>query len=150
MTGSKNSAIIFVLSGIMMIVQAGVSIVFFEDGSGAFVSGIFACVMFIVSFMAYRGGLSAVIDSYTVDGPTYRTTYYRDTGQRIQATPCCGICGGIVIVVIALLFADPLWEMIGDTTWTVISPSIIACVLAIIASIVFIVEYKGPWTGYAE
>ncbi|MHA1906678.1 MAG: hypothetical protein ACW98Y_05250 [Candidatus Thorarchaeota archaeon] len=149
MQGSKNSAILYFLSGIMMVVQAGVSLAFFDDGIGALAGGAFAFVMFVTMFLAYKGGLTAVMETTTVDGPGYRTTYSRDTGQRIQATPCCGICGGIMIFVIGFMFAEGLWEAVGDTTWLVLSPSIIGGILAILASIVFIAEYKGPWTGTA-
>ena len=149
MTGSKNSAILFLISGIMMVVQAGVSLAFFDDGIGALAAGGFAFTMFFTMFLAYKGGLSAVMETTTVDSPGYRTTYMRDTGQRIQATPCCGICGGIMIFIVGFMFADSLWELIGDTTWLVLSPSIAGGILAILASIVFIIEYKGPWTGTA-
>ncbi len=92
MTGSKNSAILFLISGIMLVIQAGVSLALFDDGIGALAGGGFAFVMFIGMIMAYKGGLTAVMEQTVVDSPGYRTIYSRDTGDRIQATPCCGIC----------------------------------------------------------
>ena len=149
MSGSKNAGMIFILSGIMMVVQAIVSIAFFDDGIGALAAGGFAFAMFLTSFLAFKGGLSAVMNTYTVDGPGTRTTYYQDTGQRIQMTPCCGICGGIMIFVVGFMFAEGLFEAVGDTAWLVLSPSILGGILAILAAIVFIIEYKGQWTGQA-
>jgi hypothetical protein len=131
----------------MMVIQAGVSLAFFDDGIGAFAAGGFAFAMFVTMYLAYKGGLSAVMNTTTVDGPGGRTTYYTDTGQRIQMTPCCGICGGIMIFVVGFMFAEFLWDEVGELTWLVLSPSILGGILAILAAIVFIIEYKGPWTG---
>ncbi len=54
-----------------------------------------------------------------------------------------------MIIVVALMFADPLWEMIGDSTWLVMAPSLAGGLLAILAAIVFVIEYKGPYVGHA-
>ncbi|MFW9920376.1 MAG: hypothetical protein ACFFED_12305 [Candidatus Thorarchaeota archaeon] len=143
MQGSKNAALLFLLSSIMLFVQASVSSIVLDDWLGAFVAGSFGFVMLLALGMAYKGGLSAVVQSTTVDGPGYRTTYYRDTGQRIQATPCCGICGGIGIFIAILMLAG---DVFGDLFLALI-PGILAGILSILAGIVFAIEYKGPWTG---
>ena len=87
----------------------------------------------------------------TTERPDYgtgyvtRTTTSYDTGQRIQATPCCGICGGIGIIVIVFMFAgDVLFELLPAIT-----PGLLAGILAILGGIVFAIEYRGPWTGQA-
>lgn len=150
MQGSKNSAILFFISAILLIVQTGISSAVFDDWVGAMVAGTFAFVMFIAMAMAYYGGLTAVMDTTVSESPNYatggvtRTTTYRDTGNRIQATPCCGICGGIGIIVVAAIFGAELGEAI-----VLLAPGFLAGIVSIIAAIVFIMEYKGPWTGKA-
>ncbi|MBD3158171.1 MAG: hypothetical protein GF309_05220 [Candidatus Lokiarchaeota archaeon] len=144
MKGSKNSAILFLFAGILLILQSAISGLVFDDGIGALAAGGFAFVMFIEMGMAYKGGLSAVMDQTVFDTPGWRTVTTRDTGQRIQATPCCGACIGIATIAVTALFSAGLGEAI-----LFLAPGFLAGVIAILASIVFAVEYKGPWTERA-
>ncbi|MDF1539062.1 MAG: hypothetical protein P1Q69_09170 [Candidatus Thorarchaeota archaeon] len=150
MKGSKNSASLFFIAAILLIIQAGISLAVFDDWVGGMVGGTFAFVMFVTMAMAYKGELAAVMHTTVTETPdyatggVYRTTTSRDTGDRIQQTPCCGICGGIAVIVVAAMFGADLGEGI-----IMLAPGFLAGILAIIASIVFIVEYKGPWTGQA-
>jgi len=150
MQGSKNSAILFFISAILLIVQAGISSAIFDDWVGTMISATFAFVMFIAMAMAYYGGLTAVMDTTVTETPNYgtggvtRTTTSRDTGDRIQATPCCGICGGIAVIVVVMIFGAEL----GDA-FILLAPGLLAGIVSILAAIVFIMEYKGPWTGRA-
>ncbi|TXT56007.1 MAG: membrane protein of unknown function [Candidatus Thorarchaeota archaeon] len=149
MKGSRNSAILFFVSGVLLIIQAGISGFGFEDGIGALAAGVFAFVMFLLMFMAYVGGLSAVMDTTTVstdnyDGTKTITTYSRDTGQRVQMTPCCGICGGIAVIIVAAMFSEGLGELV-----VFLIPGFLGGLVAILAAIVFAIEYKGPWTRRA-
>ncbi len=149
--GSKNAALLGLLSAIMLFIQAGISSAALDDWLGAFVAGSFGFIMLIFTAMAYFGGLSAVMQTTMTESPDYgtgyvtRTTTSYDTGQRIQMTPCCGICGGIGIIVVVFMFAgDVLFELLPA-----LAPGLIAGVLAILAGIIFAIEYKGPWTGRA-
>jgi len=149
--GSRNAALLGLFSVILLFIQAVISSALLDDWLGAFVAGSFGFVMLIFVGMAYFGGLSAVVETTTTESPDYGTGYVtrtitsRDTGQRIQMTPCCGICGGIGIIVVVFMFAgDLLFELLPA-----IAPGIIAGILAILAGIVFAIEYKGPWTGQA-
>lgn len=149
--GSKNSALLFLLSAITLIVQAVISSLAFDDWMGAFVAGAFAFVMFMGMLMAYHGGLSAVMDTSTTRTPNYGTgtetvtTTYTDTGDRIQMTPCCGICGGIMIIVVLVIFG----EGVSGSDIFLLAPGLVGAILAFLAAIVFMIEYKGPWTGTA-
>ncbi|MBD3407428.1 MAG: hypothetical protein GF411_15025 [Candidatus Lokiarchaeota archaeon] len=149
MKGSRNSAILFFVSGLLLIIQAGISGFGFDDGIGALAAGGFALVMFLVMIMAYVGGLSAVMDTTIIrtnnyDGTETITSYTRDTGERVQATPCCGICAGIGIIIVAAMFGEGLGDLM-----VYLIPGFAAGVIAMIAAIVFALEYKGPWTGTA-
>ena len=145
MAGSKNATILFLISALLLFVQAGISSIVLDDWLGGFVAGTFVFVMLMAALMAWKGGLSAVMNVTTTDGPGYRTTTYTDTGQRIQMTPCCGICGGIGIIIVVFMFVGDVLE---DYLLAVI-PGFIAGLLAILGGIVFAMEYKGPWTAQA-
>ncbi len=147
--GSKNVTILFVISSILLSTQAAISAVAFDSDLGAFVAGTSGVVILIIAHMAYTGQLSFIGDqtvTYTKDyttAATVRTTTTYDTGQRIQSTPCCGICTGVGIIILVLLFAGDLLEDI----FPAIIPGLLAGVLSIVAGIVFAIEYKGPWTA---
>lgn len=149
MTGSRNSAILHLISGCLLIGQVGISAAIFDDWVGSMVAGTFAFVMFVGAGMAYKGGLSAVLDQTVVETPNYdgsytRTITTRDTGQRVQSTPCCGICGGIMTIVVAFMFGAELGDAI-----ILLAPAFLAGIVAILAGVVFIREYKGPWLDRA-
>ena len=151
MKGSKTSAMLFLLSAISLFVQAGISSIIFDDWLGAFVGGAFGFIMIMGMLMAYHGSLSAVVQTTVVDRPTYvgdtieRTTTTTDTGERVQATPCCGIGGGIMIIIVLVIASEglPMEYLI------LLAPGLLGAILAFLAAIVFIIEYKGPWTGRA-
>ncbi len=143
--GSRNSAILFFISSLFLIAQAALSLIAFDDWVGAMVAGTLSIVMFLGMGMAYKGGLTAVMDQTVVETPNYDGTYTRtvttrDTGQRVQATPCCGICGGIMTIVVPFMFGAELGDAI-----ILLAPGFLAGVMAILAGVVFIRDYKGPW-----
>ncbi|TFG05018.1 hypothetical protein EU538_11770 [Candidatus Thorarchaeota archaeon] len=149
MNGSRNSAILFVISALLLISQAALSLIAFDDWVGAMVAGTLSIVMFLGTGMAYKGGLSAVMNQTVVETPNYdgsytRTVTTRDTGQRVQATPCCGICGGIMTIIVAYMFGAELGEAI-----ILLAPGFLGGALAIVAGIVFAIEYRGPWVDRA-
>jgi hypothetical protein len=141
MAGSLHSAILFLISGILLIAQAVISVAVFDDGIGAMASGVFAFAMFVGMAFAYYGGFAAVTNQTSVDGPGYTTVTSWDTGQRVQATPCCGFCGGIAIIAVALIFAG----MLEEDALFALAPSFIAGIFAFLAAIVFMIEYKGTY-----
>ncbi|MHA1770543.1 MAG: hypothetical protein ACTSYL_03215 [Candidatus Thorarchaeota archaeon] len=150
MAGSRKSAMLFLTSSILLFIQSGISAFGFENGIGAMAAGALAFTMIVAMWFATKGRFAAVMDYSYTDTPNYdgtytRTSTYRDTGERIQMTPCCGIGGGIVTIVIAILFAG---ELEGDII-IFLSPAFLAGILAFIAGIIFVVEYKGPWTAHA-
>lgn len=149
MKGSKNSAILYLLSAISLIVQAGISSIIFDDWLGAFIGGAIALIMLIGMYMAYTGILSAVVQTTVVDTPVYggveRTTTTTDTGGRMQNAPCCGIGGGIMIIIVLVIASEGL----GMEYLILLTPGVVGAILAFLAAIVFIIEYKGPWTGRA-
>ncbi|TFH02093.1 MAG: hypothetical protein E4H14_17930 [Candidatus Thorarchaeota archaeon] len=151
MKGSKNSAILYLLSAISLIVQAGISSIIFGEWLGAFIGGAIALIMLMGMLMAYTGELSAVVHTTVVDRPTYvgdtieRTTTTTDTGGRTQNAPCCGIGGGIMIIIVLVIASEGL----GMEYLILLTPGVVGAILAFLAAIVFMIEYKGPWTGRA-
>ncbi len=115
MSGVKNSAYLFFLSGILLIIQAGVSLGPLDDWLGAMVAGTIAFIMFVGGAFAWTGGLSAVTQlEYEEDWGHTKVQHWRDTGQRVQCTPCFGFCGGIGTIIVAFIFAEPLFSAYGD------------------------------------
>ncbi|TFH06180.1 MAG: hypothetical protein E4H14_11350 [Candidatus Thorarchaeota archaeon] len=149
MKGSKNSAILYLLSAISLIVQAGISSIIFDDWLGAFIGVAIALIMLMGMLMAYTGVLSAVVQTTVVDTPVYggveRTTTTTDTGGRTQNAPCCGIGGGIMIIIVLVIASQGL----GTEYLILLTPGVVGAILAFLAAIVFIIEYKGPWSGRA-
>ena len=81
------------------------------------------------------------------DVGTYGDVVIReDTGQRIQGTPCFGICFGIITIFVAFLFAEMLE---GSEGILATSPAIIAGIFSILAGIVFAIDYKGAYSTWA-
>ncbi len=150
MAGSKVAAIMFVIAATCMIVQTIVSIAIFDDGIGALAGGVFTFVMFVGAAFAYTGGLAAVQRVIaSQDTPMGRIDTYEDTGERVQCTPCFGVCSGIAAITIATMFAEFLVEDIGDLGWVAVSPAIIGGIFAILSAVVFVAEYKGPYVSHA-
>ncbi|TFG27519.1 hypothetical protein EU528_12780 [Candidatus Thorarchaeota archaeon] len=140
MAGSMKSALLFIIAAILCIVQLIVSIVGFDDGIGAMAAGVFAFVNIIGFLFARSGSMMAVFR----DVGSYGNVVIReDTGQRIQGTPCFGVCFGIMTIVVAYLFADMIEGELGIIAT---SPTIIAGIVTILAGIVFALDYRGPYT----
>jgi hypothetical protein len=138
---------LFFVSAFLFIAQGVISIGL-DDGLGAFVSFTFAFVMFVGGAFAGVGRLMAITErTYSEDYGHTRIDHYRDTGNRIQCTPCWGVCWGIVAIAVAFLFAEPLFSTMGDSAITVILPAILGGIFAILAAIVFVMQYKGPYTA---
>ena len=143
MAGSMKSALLFVIAAILCIVQLIVALVGFDDGTAAMASGIFAFIMLIGFWFARTGNMMAIFR----DVGRYGDVVIReDTGQRIQGTPCFGVCIGIMTIVIALMFAGMLEGSLGILAT---SPAILAGIFAILAGIVFAIEYKGAYSRWA-
>jgi len=143
MAGSMKSASLFAIAAILCIVQLIVALVGFDDGTAAMASGIFAFIMLIGFWFARSGNMMAIFR----DVGRYGDVVIReDTGQRIQGTPCFGVCIGIMTIVIALMFAGQLEGSLGVFAT---SPAILAGIFAILAGIVFAIEYKGAYSKWA-
>lgn len=145
MAGSNKSAMLFVIAAILLVVQLVISLVGFGDGIAALASGCFVFIMIIGALFARSGGMMAVfrtVGSY--DTGSGRVETREDTRQRIQATPCFGFCICIMTIVIALMFASQLSDSIG---FIAVSPAMLAGILAILAGVVFVLEYRGPYSS---
>jgi len=138
---------LFLIAAILLVIQLIIAIVGFGDGTAALASGCFVFIMIIGALFARSGGMMAVFRTVS----SYDTGYGRvetreDTGQRIQATPCFGLCIGIMTIVIAFMFTSQLSDAIG---FIAVSPAIVAGIFAILAGIVFALDYKGPYSSRA-
>jgi len=143
MAGSMKSALLFAIAAILCIVQLIIALVGFDDGTAAMASGLFAFIMLIGFWFARSGNMMAIFR----DVGSYGNVVIReDTGQRIQGTPCFGVCVGIMTIVIALMFAGQLEGSLGILAT---SPTILAGIFAILAGIVFAIEYKGAYSKWA-
>lgn len=140
MAGSMKSASLFMIAAILCIVQLIVSIVGFDDGIAAMASGVFVFVNIIGFLFARSGSMMAI---FRTVGSYGNVEIREDTGQRVQGTPCFGICFGIMTIFVAFLFAGQLEGSLGIFAT---SPSILAGVFAILAGIVFALDYKGPYS----
>lgn len=145
MAGSVKSAIVFIISAVLFVIQMVISIAVFDDAGGAALSFAFLFIMIVGAFNAWRGGLAPVqekVREYEVGGHT-TVTEYRDTGQSIQCTPCFGIGGGIGSIIVVFLIAA---DLLGTELFLFLVPGILGGIFGIVAAIVFIIDYKGPWT----
>ncbi|MBN2228428.1 MAG: hypothetical protein JW779_02470 [Candidatus Thorarchaeota archaeon] len=140
MAGSMKSALLFVVAFFLCTIQLIISIVGFGDGIAAMASGVFAFVMIIGALFARSGSMMAV---FRTVGSYGDVEIRQDTGQRIQGTPCFGVCFGIITILVAFMFAGQLEGSLGVIAT---SPAIIAGVVAILAGIVFFMEYRGPYS----
>ena len=147
MAGSIKAAFVYVLSAIMFIIQMGVSIVVYEDGNGALLGVGFVIIMFIGAAVARAGGLAPVmhqVREYDVGGHSHVKEYV-DSGTRVQCAPVFGIVAGIVAIIMVLAIG---WELIGTPLFVGLTPGILGGVLGIIAAVIFIREYEGPYVTY--
>jgi hypothetical protein len=144
MAGSMKSAFLFMIAAILCVVQLIVAIVGFDDGTAAMASGAFVFVNIIGFLFARSGSMMAV---FRTVGRYGDVEIREDTGQRIQGTPCFGICFGIMTIFVAYLFAEQIEGSLGIIAT---SPAILAGIFAIIAGIVFALDYKGPYSTYAN
>ena len=106
----------------------------------AMASGVFAFVMIIGFWFARTGNMMAIFRDVGSFGDV---VIREDTGQRVQGTPCFGICFGIMTIFVALLFAGQFEDSLG---YVVTAPAMLAGVFAILAGIVFVLDYKGSYT----
>ncbi len=143
MAGSMKSAMLFVIAAILCVVQLIVAIVGFDDGSAAMAAGVFAFVNMIGFWFARSGNMMAIFRDVGTYG---NVTIREDTGQRIQGTPCFGICFGIITIIVALMFASMLEESEGILAT---SPAILAGIFSILAGIMFAIDYKGTYSTWA-
>ena len=147
MTGSMRSAVLYVISAILMIAQGVLSMAGLDDWLGAFVAGAFAFIMFVGAAFAKTGGMTAIQEhTYTEQTGWGEIRHYRDTGQRLQCTPCFGLGGGIGAVVAAFLLAEPLFVDMGVGGAIFIAPAILGGIIAIVAAILFTIDYRGEWS----
>jgi len=135
-----KSALLFMIAAILCIVQLIVSIVGFDDGIAVITSGVFAFVNIIGFLFARSGSMMAV---FRTVGSYGGVEIREDTGQRVQSTSCFGICFGIMTIFVAFLFAGQLEGFLGILAT---SPAILAGIFAILAGIVFTLDYKGPYS----
>ena len=143
MAGSKNSMYLFIIAAILFIGQAAVSMAAYDDWLGAMVSGTFTFLMIVAAGFARSGAMSPVMQKeYEVDYGHTTVQHWRDTGQRIQCTPCFGFCGGIGAIIVGFMFA----EGVGVEAIII---ALIGAVFAFLASFVFIYEYRGEYFGTA-
>jgi hypothetical protein len=144
MAGSKKAAVVYIVAAIMFAIQMVTSIAMFDDINGALLGIAFVIIMFIGAAVAWVGGLSKVhqkTGEYEIGGHT-KVTEYRDTGQSIQCAPCFGIAGGIAAIIVVMMIGA---DLIGTELFIGLVPGILGAILAIIAGIIFIFDYKGPW-----
>jgi len=127
-----------------MVGQLIVSVAFFDDTIGAIAASGLVIILFIGAVFARFGRLSAVPErqySYQ-SGPNTTTTVYRDTGQRIQCALCFGIGGGLFAIAVVFVIGS---NLVGTPLLVGLLSGKISGVLAILAAIVFILDYKGKY-----
>jgi hypothetical protein len=149
MAGSKKAAFVYVLAAIMFILQMAVSIVVFNDGNGAILGSGFVIIMLIGAAVARVGGLAPVLHQtaeYDVGGHSHVTEYV-DSGTRVQCAPVFGVVAGIVAIIMVLGIGA---ELIGTPLFVGLIPGILGGVLGVIAALIFIREYEGPYVKYAS
>jgi hypothetical protein len=146
MAAAKMSMIVSILSVICFVIQVIISAVIFEDSISAILASGFVILMIFGSLASWKGGMSAVTrELYSYDqGGHSRVTVYEDTGQRIQCTPCFGICSGIASLIVIVMIGG---ELFGLPEFVLLAPGILGALLAIVAGILFVIEYKGPYTA---
>ena len=146
MTGSKRSAFLFMIAGILLIGQAIVSAGLLGDSLGAIVAGTLAVLLFLGMIAAWKGSLATVLKYERRIGPFGPEAVAKDIGERVQATPCCGICVGAIAIAIAFIAGSPLFDIYGDLGgFMLIASGVIGGVFGILAGIVFAIEYQGIW-----
>ncbi len=145
LAGAKKSAILFIAGSVCFIIQVFISAIIFDDIMGAIIGVGFAFIMFMGSLFAWTGSMSTVFEnlySYRSSASTI-TTVRRDTGSRIQCTPCFGIGSGIGAIIVIIMMGG---DLIGLPEFALLYPGIIGGVFGIIAAIMFFIKYKGPYS----
>ncbi|MGQ4912640.1 MAG: hypothetical protein ACP6KW_10765 [Candidatus Thorarchaeota archaeon] len=148
MNRSRNASVLFVIAGSLLIGQLGISAMVFEDTVGAILAFGMAFIMFVGAAFSWSGKLMAVSQKlYEIDGPGQSTvSVYRDTGLRVQMVPCWGVLWGVITIVIVVVVGAPVW----DVAIALLLPGLLAGILGILASLVFVVEYRGDYTRRDE
>ena len=142
---AKKSAIAFIAGSVCFIIQVFISGLIFNDTMGAIIGVGFALIMLMGSIFAWTGSMSAVHEtlySYRSSASTV-TTVRRDTGSRLQCTPCFGIGSGIGAIIVIIMMGG---DLIGLPEFALLYPGIIGGVFGIIAAILFFIEYKGSYS----
>lgn len=144
MAGSMKSEMIYLLAMICMIGQLIVSAVIFGDSIGAIAASGFVVIFLFGALFAWKGGLSAVQEKQYEyqSAPHVTTTVWRDTGQRLQCTPCFGIGGGFLAIAVVFMIG---LDLVGTPLFVFLAPGIISGVLGILAAIVFFIDYKDKY-----
>ena len=144
MAAATKSMILFIVGAICFLVQSGVSALIFDDAIGAILAFGFVIIMFIGSIFAWKGDLTVLYrELYSYDtGPNTRVTVKEDTGQRVQCTPCFGVCSGIASIIVIIMVGG---ELIGLPEFVLLAPGILGAVIAFLAAFVFFIEYHGEY-----
>ena len=127
-----------------MIGQLVASAAIFGDTIGAIAASGFVVIFLFGALFAWKGGLSAVQEKQYEyqSAPNITTTVWRDTGQRVQCTPCFGIGGGLFAIVVVFMIGG---ELVGTPLFVFLLPGIISGVLGVLAAVVFFLDYKGKY-----
>ncbi|MGY5860030.1 MAG: hypothetical protein RTU63_11725 [Candidatus Thorarchaeota archaeon] len=144
MASTMKSVILFIAGSICFMIQLAISAIIFDDYSGSMMAGLFAFTMLVGAIFAWKKVMTPVFrDLYSYQsGPNTTTTVREDTGQRVQCTPCWGIASGIgAVIAIVWLGGD----LLGTPTGTLLYPGIIGAIIGILAAIMFVIEYRGPY-----
>ncbi|MHA1772270.1 MAG: hypothetical protein ACTSYL_00765 [Candidatus Thorarchaeota archaeon] len=140
MAGSKLSAYFFVFSGLMLLIQTAVILAVYEDMVSTFISILFSLIMFYGAKCAATGAQMPVyryLGEYDIGGD--HVVVSERTGQFTDSAPECGCGVGIVILIIAYLYADFLSYDLGDAeAIALVSPSLLAGIFGIFAGIIYL------------
>lgn len=144
MAGSKLSSIFFALSGIMLLAQTGLALVY-DDYTSAFLAIVFAIIMFCGIKAAATGEqmpLYRTVGGYDIGDQHVEIREF--TGEFTDSAPVCGCCLGVLLLVIAYLFIDLLSYSMGESeALLLVSPTIAAGILGIMAGVIYIVQTRG-------
>ncbi|MCF2135945.1 MAG: hypothetical protein K9W43_01785 [Candidatus Thorarchaeota archaeon] len=140
MAGSKLSAYFFVFSGLMLLIQTAVILAVYEDVVSTFIAALFSLIMFYGAKCAATGVKLPVyryLGEYDIGGD--HVVVSERTGQFTDSAPQCGCVIGILILVIAYLYADFLSYDLGDAeAIALVSPSLLAGIFGIFAGIIYL------------
>ncbi len=144
MAGSKLSAIFFVLSGLLLLVQTAIAVVAYDDIATAFIAVLFALFMFCGANSAATGAKAPIYEyagEYDIGGD--HVVVQRSTGEYTDAAPLCGCGIGTLLLIIAYLYADLLSYGVSDAeAIAIVSPTILAGIVSIFAGIIYVIQTR--------